>query len=158
MDINPYQPPVQLPDNATDANYRCGKILIAVKSQRAMMWLMLVKLVLDFYSGIANESLGKPIVLVFWLAYLAVGVAIAFFMYRLADAMYGMGPAVICALTSLAPCLGVFAILILNGNAMDWLRKRGIKSGFMGVTPEQIQDLAANQAEDGKTAHGPESR
>lgn len=142
MSINPYEPPstasgrtsVPVTDTAV-------QLLDMVKSQRAMMWLFVARFGLDISTTAARDFNSGLLMFGFWLAYLGVSIALAYFVFRLANGVYGIGPAVVCVLLSFVPCLGTLTVLILNGNAMDRLRKMGAKVGFMGASAKQLQEL-----------------
>lgn len=119
------------------------EIVEMVKAQRGMMWLFVAKLGLDFSSGSVRILLGQPYLAFYWVIYLVVSLSIAYFVFRLAKIVYGVGPAVICAALIFAPCVGSLAILIINGNTMDRLRKAGVKVGMMGATALQLKELEA---------------
>lgn len=117
------------------------RLLEIVTAQRAMMWLFLFKLAIDFSVSAASEILAGPPLLAYFCLFLIVEVVIAYFVFRISHAIYDLGPAVVCALLALAPCLGSLTVLVLNGTVMDYLRKNGVKVGFMGATRLQIEDL-----------------
>src|SRR5688500_1741727 len=135
MSINPYEAP-HSPASPAERIEPQSNSLVLVTSQRAMMWLLIAKLGFDFSAGAVGDLLAPPLLLVYWLAYLVVSAAIAFFVFRLANFVYGVGPVIICAVLSFLPCLGTLTVLVLNGNVMDRLRKTGVKVGFMGATAQ----------------------
>jgi hypothetical protein len=112
-----------------------------VKAQRGMMWLFLAKLGMDFTVMAAQEFLQGPALFVFYAAFAGIDLAIAYYVFRLSDLIYGSGPALVSAGLTLTPGMGTFAVLILNGNTIDRLRKAGVKVGFMGATKEQLEEL-----------------
>jgi hypothetical protein len=57
----------------------------------------------------------------------------------LANELYGVGVAVLCGVLVVIPCVGLITLLIVNQSATSFLQRRGVKVGFMGVKPEQIQ-------------------
>lgn len=118
-------------------------VIEMVQAQRGMMWLFVAKLGFDFSSGAANELLVEPVRIVFWVAYLVVSGTVAYFVFRLASAIYGAGPGIICACLTVAPCLGSLTVLILNGNTMDRLRKAGVKVGMLGASAQQLRELTS---------------
>lgn len=145
MDANPYEAPKtrEASDSKSAARIIADSTLEIVRSQRGMMWLFLAKIGMDFTVGIARELLSGPPWMAFLCSFLAVNIAIAYFVFRLSNAIYGIGPGIVCFALTLAPCLGTFTVLVLNGNAMDCLRKSGVKVGFMGATKSQLAELAA---------------
>lgn len=108
------------------------------------MWLLILRVGLDFTASIAAELFDSYARLAYFVVFIAVTVSIAYFVFRLASAIYGAGPAIVCLLLSAIPCLGTFAVLILNGNAIDQLRKVGIKVGFMGASAVQLEEIRAS--------------
>ena len=120
------------------------EIVEMVKAQRGMMWLFVAKLGLDFGAGAVRDLASQPFLTIYWVAYLGVSLAVAYFVFRVAKVVYGGGPAVICAALIFAPCAGATAVLVINGNTMDRLRKAGVKIGFFGATVQQLRDLEAS--------------
>lgn len=109
-----------------------------------MMWLWVAKLGLDFAFSIAPDMLGPALSIVYYVPFLAVSIAIAYFVFRITHLVYGVGPALVCTLLAFLPCAGTITVLILNGQTMDRLRKLGVKVGFMGATRQQLDELARN--------------
>lgn len=136
---NPYtspttEPPLPHPDT---------HILEMARAQRGMIWMLALKLAIDFTFMQATQFLPQFPLMLYYAAALLVLVAVIFFTARLAYALYGVGPAILCGVLLFAPCVGLLTILMLNGTAMDRLRKAGVKSGFMGVTKDQLAQLEA---------------
>jgi hypothetical protein len=117
------------------------------QSQRGMMWLFALKFALDFCSGIVRDAVGLPLRIVYLSAYLLVSLAVAYFVFRAARIIYGIGPALVCGALIFAPCLGTLTVLVLNGTAMDRLRKSGVKSGFFGVDRRELEKLRSTPDE-----------
>jgi hypothetical protein len=67
------------------------------------------------------------------LALLVAGVAGTVFACMLANKIYGVGGAVLFAILSLIPCLGLIALLVVNSKATGLLRERGYTVGFLGA-------------------------
>lgn len=117
-----------------------------VIGQRGMMWMLILKLVVDM---LFNAASGLPVGSMLYgllAVYIIACLIAAYFVFRLANAVYGIAPGLICAAATFVPCIGLFAVLILNGTTMDQLRKRGIKVGFMGATKTQVDELRAKVA------------
>jgi hypothetical protein len=112
------------------------------QAQRGMMWLFLAKLGIDFSASIVAELPAGPAFFVYCLAFAAVDLAIAYYVFRLTNLTHGTGPALVSAGCTLTPGIGTFTVLILNGNTIDRLRKAGLKVGFMGATKSQLEELA----------------
>lgn len=136
---NPYaSPTTQPPLPHADIH-----ILEMARAQRGMIWMLALKLALDFTVMQAAALLPRFPLMLYYAAALLVMIAVIFFTSRLAYALYGLGPAILCSVLLFAPCIGLLTILMLNGTAMDRLRKAGVKSGFMGVTKDQLAQLEA---------------
>ncbi|MEQ8789213.1 MAG: hypothetical protein RIC55_23065 [Pirellulaceae bacterium] len=116
-------------------------------AQRGMMWFFVLKLAIDCTVGLAMGLQSTPLLAAYFVAFFTVEGAIAVNAFRLGRVVYGFGPGLACMLIVLPPCMGTMVVLILNGNVMDRLRKAGVKSGFMGVTKQQLDELR-RQAED----------
>lgn len=149
MSINPYEAPQTgvLPPPKDGSPVTAPSTLAIVRAQRGMMWLWLAKIGLDFAFRLAPDMLGPALSIAYYVPFLAVSIAIAYFVFRITHIIYGIGPAFICALLAFLPCAGPITVLILNGQTMDRLRKLGIKVGFMGATRQQLEELTKRQSE-----------
>lgn len=112
-----------------------------LRAHQGMMWTVVAKFGFDFAFGMVFNESPLMVKIPFLCAFVAVELAIAYFVFRLANAIYGIGPGITCAALSILPCLGVFVVLILNGTTADLVRKAGVKIGFMGVTKAQLEAL-----------------
>jgi hypothetical protein len=130
----PSSAPAQLPPPV-------DRRLELVQAQRGMMWCFVLKVGMDFTVNSARVLMPEPGYFLFVAAYLAVSLTTAYFVFRVARVMYGIGPAIVCACLIFAPCIGTLTVLILNGNTIDYLRKQGVKAGFMGATLAQLEEL-----------------
>ena len=115
-------------------------------SQRGMMWLFAAKFAIDFCSGMIRDTVSPPLQIAYLAAYLAVSLAVAYFVFRISSIIYGVGPAIICSLIVFAPSLGTLVVLVLNGTTMDRLRKSGVKSGFFGADRGEMEKLRTTPA------------
>jgi hypothetical protein len=149
MSINPYEAPqtVSSPPATDGSPVRADSTLAIVRAQRGMMWLWLAKLGLDFAFSAAPDMLGPALSIAYYIPFLAVSIAIAYFVFRITHLVYGIGPALVCTLLAFLPCAGTITVLILNGQTMDRLRKLGVKVGFMGATRQQLEELTKRQSE-----------
>jgi hypothetical protein len=122
-------------------------VLEMVRAHRGMMWLFLAKVGLDFGAPATRDLVGDPqgmtywLIMAYWMVYMGVSLAVAYFVFRLARVTYGAGPATICAVLVFIACFGTIIVLVLSGNTMDRLRKSGVKVGFFGATARQIEEL-----------------
>src|SRR5690349_8798171 len=117
-------------------------------AHRRMMWWYVASFPLGYgtlvIEGIAALSFGVPhdvanMIVLPVLASLSLLVAV--FAFQTASAVYGVFPAFVCALFVFVPCMGLIAVLILNGEIAEHLKKRNLTVGFMGATKQQIQEI-----------------
>ncbi len=143
---NPYRSP-QAHEPAAAKPPAGGSVDIVLEmatAQRGMIWLLLAKLGVDMTANMVMNGVSeKAVLLTVAVVFLVVEVAIAYFVFRLANVIYGVGPAIVCVALTIIPCLGIFTVVILNGNVTDRLRKAGVKVGFMGATKMQMDELRA---------------
>jgi hypothetical protein len=137
-DVAPEKPasgPAQLPTPV-------DRPLELAHAHRGMMWCFALKFGVDFMANSAKLLMPEVAYYLFMAFFLAVSLTTAYFTFRAARVMYGTGPAVVCACLIFAPCIGTFTVLILSGNAIDHLRKLGVKGvGLMGATVAQLEEL-----------------
>lgn len=138
MSQKPFVPP---PSDADHVEGVSNELLEIVVAQRGMMWLLAAKFGTDFTFSVAKEFTTDLLLIAYLSVCVLVALAMGYYVFRLSNAIYGVGPAVVCAVISLVPCLGLLAVLILNGNAIDQLRKAGVRVGFMGATKSQLAEM-----------------
>ena len=122
--------------------------LSILRSQRGMMWLFLLKIGLDFTVSMARELPSRPLQIAYLCVFVLVEGSIAYFAFRISNAIFGLGPALVCSLMTLIPCMGMFSVVILNGTVIDRLRKSGVSVGFMGATKLQLEQYGASRSGD----------
>lgn len=145
MNENPYQSP-----QSSDANplprakpNEASVLLEMARAQRGLMWTALAVMGSNFLTNIGPLDLSQSVFLAVAGAWLALVLVFGYFAFRLANASYGILPGIVFALITMAPCVGLLAVLIINGQTQDRLRKAGVKVGFMGATQLQIDELVA---------------
>ena len=112
-------------------------------AQRGMMWMFALKFAMDSSAGIIRDVVSQPFQAIYFVAYLAVSLVVAYFVFRIARIIYGDLPAIACGLLVFAPCIGTLTVVVLNGTTMDRLRKLGVKSGFFGPNRLEMEKLMA---------------
>jgi hypothetical protein len=93
--------------------------------------------------------------LLVWGFIVVLNLIIASFAFRLARAIYGLPLALVTALFVMVPCWGLIAVLILNGSAIDYLRRKDVVVGFFGATKEQLVRLAEMKEDGGNDTTPP---
>lgn len=62
----------------------------------------------------------------------------AVFTVLLAVKLYGVVQGILIGLVSLVPCIGLLALLLINGKATKLLKANGVKVGFLGANLSQF--------------------
>jgi hypothetical protein len=113
--------------------------------QRAIILCILVMLVCALLEASVTASglfFLRPIGLVIMLGapwlYLASIITGAVFVFMLAISLYNTGTGIAMGILALVPCLGLIALLVVNGKATRVLRHHGVKVGFFGASPSKI--------------------
>ena len=74
------------------------------------------------------------------LVWLGSAVALALTAYALTEHMR-TGVPVLWAIAMFLPCINVISLLVLSAKSQTWCRQHGVKVGFLGPTPESIEEL-----------------
>jgi hypothetical protein len=101
--------------------------------QKAMLLCLLGQItlfVLQFVLPAMRPLLG--------LAYLAVGITAAVFVFMLCLTVYNTTMGIILGILTLIPLIGLLVLLIVNGKATKLLQEHGIKVGLLGANASQI--------------------
>lgn len=56
----------------------------------------------------------------------------------LANEIYNIVIAIVCAVLMFVPCISLLTLAVVNGKATTYLQQRGVRVGFMGANPETI--------------------
>ncbi len=108
--------------------YRRLILLIGLQILLSIVWRFLL---------VAGANL---VALLVAIALLVSVIAIVVTAYKLAEEM-GLGLPILWAVAMLVPCINILTLLVLSGKAQTWCRRYGIKVGFLGPTPESIEEL-----------------
>jgi hypothetical protein len=116
-----------------------GVDLVAIRRiatyQRILILAILAQLIgMAVFAGMppALQLLGKVI-------YVLIGIGSAVAAVLLANAVYGVIAAVVCAPLMFIPLVNLITLLVLNQGATSRVRKAGFKVGFLGARPEDIR-------------------
>ena len=138
---NPFQSP-QSVDVALDASLD-GEHLVRIhriaKRQRMMLFAILTYL--GGSIAAVAISTADPRAIPMAPICFAVLAAIAFSLVaiiRLAMALYGPVIGVLCGVPMFMPCIGLLALLVINQQATQELRRAGVRVGFMGADMTQF--------------------
>ena len=134
MAENPYQSP------ATDARalgIRSGSredLRRVATYQKGILVCILVQIC----AVIALLAVPPDIALFVRLGSLVIAVASTVFVFRLAMNVYSTGVGIVLGILALVPCVGLLALLFVNGKATSVQRQNGIKVGLLGANLESI--------------------
>jgi hypothetical protein len=112
-------------------------ILPIAENQKYLMWAILAQIV-AFVAATVLSELGLLLILV------AV-VAQAFFVFKISMASFPEPTGIILGVMSLIPCLGLIALLVINGVATNILKGCGVTVGFLGVPDSEIERIRASR-------------
>lgn len=103
--------------------------------------LVLFSLLANIVSNIVM-MFGGGLDLLVLLALLAVALIIIVLtmvsMFLLANRIYNVGVAIVCAILMLVPCISLITMLIVNQKATSILQASGVKVGLFGANPSSI--------------------
>jgi len=135
----PPQPPMP-PGGPTPLNYgrpQRNDLKEIAKRQRAIQICILFYILAIFGQFLLPQELRWIVGLVA----LVVIITATVFVFMLALALYSTGVGVLLGILTLVPCIGLIALLIVNGKATNVLRDHGIKVGLLGADPSQVPDV-----------------
>jgi hypothetical protein len=134
MSINPYEPPVSEPV-VTGINSGTREDLRNVaKYQKGILICILLYLIAVF----GQFAIPSQFRLFLGLGVLALGVVGTVFVFLLATKVYSTAVGIVLGLLTFIPCIGLIALLVVNGKATSVLTQNGIKVGLMGADLSQI--------------------
>ncbi|GIW91876.1 MAG: hypothetical protein KatS3mg109_2308 [Pirellulaceae bacterium] len=134
MSQNPYMSP-RAPGMAVGV--RSGRredVYAVARYQRGVIVCLLLAIILN----IAQVFIPEPFRLLGGLALLTAGVASMVFVILLAIKVYHPILGVLLGILALVPCIGLLALLVVNGKATRILQENGIRVGFFGADLSQI--------------------
>jgi phage-related protein len=130
---NPFQAPSDFAPLAGTASATQADLRGIAKNQRTIMLCLLFNISMYIF-GMLVPRIGT----VCGSAALICGVVASVFIFMLATKLYGLGLGIFMAILTLIPCLGLIALLIVNGKATNVLKGQGIRVGLLGANPSEI--------------------
>jgi hypothetical protein len=70
--------------------------------------------------------------------FVPLAITAAVFVFLLATKVYSTAAGVVMGILTLVPCIGLLALLIINGKATTVLKENGIRVGFLGANSSDI--------------------
>ncbi len=112
---------------------RYQRWLVAVVLGQLVLWMGY--LVLSILGSRLEDDLRFPLVLTFILG--GVG---AVFVFLTSWELRGAFVAVVFAMATVVPCMGLLVIVLASGYATAELRKNGVRVGLFGASADEIRD------------------
>lgn len=134
MSQNPYESP-SLESHVVGVKSGSREDLkLVAKYQKGILVCILIYLVAVF-GQFAIPPEFRPLVA---LGVLAVALTGTVFVFLLAIKVYSTGVGILLGILTLAPCLGLIVLLMVNGKATAILRQNGIRVGLLGADLSQL--------------------
>jgi hypothetical protein len=134
MSINPYESPRSEPQ-VTGINSGLREDLRSVaKYQKGILVCILIYLV----AVVCQFLLPDQLRIFLGLGVLLVGLVGTVFVFLLAVKVYSPGVGILLGILTLIPCVGLIALLVVNGKATNVLTQNGIKVGLLGANLSEI--------------------
>jgi len=132
---NPYQSPGAPIQSSGEIRGDRERLLLVAKYQRGIMLCILASIcavVLQFILPGPLRMLAGGIGLLITIASVA-------FVFLLARTLYGTVGAVVFAVLTFIPCVGLLALLVVNQKATSTLRDAGLSVGLLGADLSKLQ-------------------
>jgi hypothetical protein len=108
-------------------------LLLCILAQ-IILWLALVATVVASVRSRQPPASGVLVLVgLLYLGLFVAGIAATVFAFLLALKVYSTGVGILMGILTLAPCLGLVVLLIINGSATSTLRNKGISVGLLGA-------------------------
>jgi hypothetical protein len=120
-------------------------LLAIARYQKAILLCILFHLsVIAALCALAALDLIPPAAdVVMWVGFPGLALVEAVLMFLLATRVFGTGAGIVLGILTLLPCIGLVALLVINGRASATLKGNGIRVGLLGVSGQDIRRLRA---------------
>jgi hypothetical protein len=96
--------------------------------------------ILVYLLGIVGMLTMKSVIAPFAYLLLPVPIVFAVFVFLLAINLYGKGVGIFMGILTLIPFVGLFVLLVVNGQATRLLKAHGLKVGLLGADMKQFNE------------------
>lgn len=114
------------------------------KLYRRLVLLVGLQLVLGVFAqtlpAMGNSMVAGLLSIVVLVGLLCILAMLAVTAYKLTE-LLGAGTPILWAIAMFLPCINIITLLVLSSKAQTWCRQYGIKVGFLGPTPESIEEV-----------------
>ena len=134
MTENPYQSPSAEPSVVGVRSGSREDLKAVARYQKGILVCILIYLI-AMIGQFAIPADFRPLI---GLGILVVGLVGTVFVFLLAIKVYSTGVGVLLGILALIPCIGLIALLVVNGKATGILKQNGINVGLLGADVSQI--------------------
>jgi hypothetical protein len=134
MSQNPYQSPVPAPP-VVGVNSGNREDLRKIASHQKVIVVCILIYLLAVVFQFAFPPQVRPII---GGAVLIIALVGTVFVFMLATKVYSPVTGVLLGILTLIPCLGLIALLVVNGKATSVLKQNGIRVGLLGANMSQF--------------------
>jgi hypothetical protein len=134
MSENPFEPPRDTSPAVGVLSGQREDLRTIARFQKGILVCILIYLI----AVIAQFALPPELRIFMAVGVMIFALAGAVFVFLLAIKVYGVGLGILLGVLSMAPCLGLIVLLLVNGKATNVLRQNGIKVGLMGANISSI--------------------
>lgn len=129
MEENPYQSPsIEAKVVGVVSGQRVDLRRVAVY-QKGILFCILFY----FFAVAGQFLLPESLQLLVVLSVVVIGLTGAVFVFMLATKIYGTGQGVLLGILTFIPCIGLIALVVVNGKATKILQHNDIKVGLLGA-------------------------
>jgi hypothetical protein len=134
MSENPFEPPRDTSPAVGVLSGQREDLRTIARFQKGILVCILIYLI----AVIAQFALPPELRIFMAVGVMVFALAGAVFVFLLAIKVYGVGLGILLGVLSMAPCLGLIVLFLVNGKATNVLRQNGIKVGLMGANISSI--------------------
>ena len=106
--------------------------------QQFVLYALLANIVINIVFMAMPPDASRDVRAILGILVISVVITTMIAAFRLGWELYNVVIGVICAVLMPVPCVALLTLLIINGKATNFLQKRGVKVGLMGVNPNTI--------------------
>jgi len=127
---------VAVPLDDAEVIARLYRRLVVLIGLQILLYVLVQTLTAGSRGSLTTAFLG----LVAVAALFGIFITVAVTAYKL-SARLGAGMPILWAIAMFLPCINIITLLALSSKAQTWCRQYGIKVGFLGPTPESIEEI-----------------
>jgi hypothetical protein len=137
MSTNPYEPPASLAAEPKVLGVNSGRredLRSVATYEKGILVCILIYLI----AVLAQLALPPELRIFLGLAVLCVGLVGTVFVFLLAIRVYSLPVGFLLGVLTMVPCVGLIALLVVNGKATNVLKQNGISVGLLGANLSNV--------------------